>query len=67
MKGMLPSENSSTDTKAVSTSEEMASAPLSSGRAFLRVANTSTALNTAMSHAQNRSEPWRPAQRPASL
>ena len=36
MKGMLPSENSSTDTKAVSTSEEMASAPLSSGRAFLR-------------------------------
>ena len=57
MKGMLPSENSSTDTKAVSTSEEMASAPLSSGRAFLRVANTSTALNTAMSHAQNRSEP----------
>ena len=66
-KGMLLSENSSTDTKAVSTSWEMHSAPLSSGRVSLRVANTSIALNTAMSQAQNRSDPWRPAHRPASL
>ncbi len=64
---MFASENSSTDTKAVSTSWAMQSAPLSSGRTSLRVAKTSTLLNTAMSHAQNRSEPWRPAHSPASL
>ncbi len=54
---MLASENSSTETNAVSTSWAMHSAPLSRGRASLRVANTSTELNTAMSHAQNRSDP----------
>ncbi len=64
---MLASENSSTETNAVSTSCAMHSAPLSRGRVSLRVANTSTELNTAMSHAQNRSDPWRPAHRPASL
>ncbi len=54
---MLASENSSTETNAVSTSWAMHSAPLSRGRVSLRVANTSTELNTAMSHAQNRSDP----------
>ena len=65
--GMLLSENRSTHTNAASTTCETSSAMASRRLGLLRLRAATTALNTAMSHAQNRSEPCRPAHRPASL
>ena len=64
---MLFSLNSSTPTNAASTSCDTMSAMESSLRGLFRSRMATTELNTLISHAQNSSEPSRPAHRPDSL
>ena len=64
--GMLLSENSVTPTNAASTICATSSAMESSFSCRFRLRTATTELNSEMSQAQNRSEPSRPAHRPAS-
>ncbi len=67
VKGMLSSLNSSTATNAASTTVMMASATESRRRGAFWLRSAITAANSAISQAQNSSEPSRPAHKPDSL
>ncbi len=64
VKGMLLSLNSRTATKAASTIWETMSATASRRFGAFKLRTATTVLYTLMSHAQNSSEPSRPAHRP---